>query len=76
MRSESLSFLARPYLNSYIGRSQATTMSKPNKTFPLLILPVLPSLHNPRVWTVRVQNERLPIQSRVVVLMMSTGSEG
>jgi hypothetical protein len=24
-------------------------MSKPDKTFPLLILPVLPSLHNPRV---------------------------
>jgi hypothetical protein len=51
-------------------------MSKPDKTFPLLILPVLPSLHNPGVWTVRVQIECLPIQSRVVVLMMSTGSEG
>jgi hypothetical protein len=24
-------------------------MSKPDKTFPLLILPVLPSLHNPEV---------------------------
>jgi hypothetical protein len=24
-------------------------MSKPDKTFPLLILPVLPSLHNPGV---------------------------
>ena len=47
--SESLSFLARPNLNSYTGRSQATTMSKPDKTFPLLILPVLPSLHNPGV---------------------------
>jgi hypothetical protein len=74
--SESLSFLARPYLNGYTGRSQATAMSKPDKTFPLLILPVLPSLHNPRVWTVRVQIEWLPIQSRVVVLIMSTGSEG
>jgi hypothetical protein len=47
--SESLSFLARPYLNGYTGRSQATTMSKPDKTFPLLILLVLPSLHNPGV---------------------------
>jgi hypothetical protein len=47
--SESLSFLARPNLNGYTGRSQATAMSKPDKTFPLLILPVLPSLHNPRV---------------------------
>jgi hypothetical protein len=55
--SESPSFLARPYLNSYTGRSQATAMSKPDKTFPLLILPVLPSLHNPGVWTVRVQIE-------------------
>jgi hypothetical protein len=51
MRSEfeSLSFLARPNLNGYTGRSQATAMSKPNKTSPLLILPVLPSLHNPGV---------------------------
>jgi hypothetical protein len=51
MRSdtESLSFLARPYLNGYTGRSHATAMSKPDKTFPLLILPVLPSLHNPGV---------------------------
>jgi hypothetical protein len=31
------------------GRSQATAMSKPDKTFPLLILPVLPNLHNPGV---------------------------
>jgi hypothetical protein len=74
--TESLSFLARPYLNGYTGRSQATAMSKPDKTFPLLILPVLPSLHNPGVWTVRVQIEWLPIQSRVVVLIMSTCSEG
>jgi hypothetical protein len=57
MRPESgpLSFLARPYLNGYTGRSQATTMPKPDKTFPHLILPVLPSLHNPRVRTVQVQ---------------------
>jgi hypothetical protein len=47
--SESLSFLARPNLNSYTGRSQATIMSKPDKTFPLLIVTVLPNLHNPRV---------------------------
>jgi hypothetical protein len=52
-----LSFLARPYLNGYTGRSQATTMSKPDKTFPLLILSVLPNHHNPGVWTVRVQIE-------------------
>jgi hypothetical protein len=39
------------------GRSQATAMSKPDKTFPLLILPVLPGLYNPEVWTVRVQIE-------------------
>jgi hypothetical protein len=51
-------------------------MSKLDKTFPLLILPVLPILQNPGVWTVRVQIEWLPIQSRVVVLIMSTGSEG
>jgi hypothetical protein len=51
MRSESetLSFLARPNRNGYTGRSQATAMSKPDKTFPLLILPVLPNLHNPGV---------------------------
>jgi hypothetical protein len=55
--SESLSFLARPNLNSYTGRSQATAMPKPDKTLFLLILPVLPSLHNPGVWTVRVQIE-------------------
>jgi hypothetical protein len=74
--SESLSFLTRPYLNSYTRRSQATAMSKPDKTSPLLILPVLPSLHNHRVWTVWVHIGWLPIQSRVVVLIMSTGSEG
>jgi hypothetical protein len=74
--AESLSFLARPYLNSYTRRSQATAMSKPDKTFPLLILSVLPSLHNPGVWTVRVQIEWLPIQFWVVVLIMSTDSEG
>jgi hypothetical protein len=73
---ESLSFLACPYLNGYTVRSQDTAMSKPDKTFPLLILPMLPSLHNPEVWTVWVQIEWLPIQSRVVVLIMSTGSEG
>jgi hypothetical protein len=55
--TESLSFLARPYLHGYTKRSQATAMSKLDKTFPLLILPVLPSLHNPGVWTVRVQIE-------------------
>jgi hypothetical protein len=43
------SFLTRPNLNGYTGRSQATAMPKPDKTFPLLILPVLPSLHNPGV---------------------------
>jgi hypothetical protein len=74
--SESLSFLARPYLNGYTRRSQATAMSKVDKTFPLLILLMLPSHHNPGVWTVRVQIEWLSIQSRVVVLVMSTGSEG
>jgi hypothetical protein len=55
--SESLSFLARPYLNGYTGRSQATAMSKLDKTSPLLILPVLPSHHNPEVRTVQVQIE-------------------
>jgi hypothetical protein len=74
--AESLSFLTCPNLNGYTGRSQATAMSKPDKTFPLLILSVLPSLHNPGVWIVRVQIEWLPIQSRVLVLIMSTGSEG
>jgi hypothetical protein len=74
--SKSLSLLARPYLNGYTGRSQATAMPKPDKTFPLLILPVLPNHHNPGVWTVQVQIECLPIQSRVVVFVMSTGSEG
>jgi hypothetical protein len=54
-KSETLSFLARPYLNDYTGRSRATTMPKPDKTFPFLILPVLPSHHNPRVRTVQVQ---------------------
>jgi hypothetical protein len=32
-------------------------MPKPDKTFPLVILPVLPSHHNPRVWTTQVQIE-------------------
>jgi hypothetical protein len=50
-------------------------MPKPNKTFPLLILPVLPNRHNPRVQTVQVQIKRLPIQSRVVVLDKSIGKE-
>jgi hypothetical protein len=56
-KSESISFLARPYLNGYTGRSQATAMSKPDKTFPLHILSVLPSHHNPGVRTVQVQIE-------------------
>jgi hypothetical protein len=56
-KSESLSFLPRPYLNDYTGRSYATTMPKPDKTFPFLILPVLPSHYNPGVWTVQVQIE-------------------
>jgi hypothetical protein len=47
--AESLSFLARPNLNGYTERSQATAMSKPDKTYPLFILLVLPSLHNPGV---------------------------
>jgi hypothetical protein len=74
--SETLSFLARTYLNGYTGRSQATTMPKSDKTFPLLILPVLPSHHNLGVWTMQVQIECLPIHSRVVVLKVSIGSEG
>ena len=73
--SESLSFLARPNLNGYTGRSQATAMSKPDKTFPLLILPVLPSLHNPGVGPYEFRLSDCP-QSRVVVLIMSTCSEG
>jgi hypothetical protein len=56
-KSETLSFLARPYLNDYTKRNKATTMPKPDKTFPFLILPVLPSRHNPGVWTVQVQIE-------------------
>jgi hypothetical protein len=50
--SESISFLARTYLSGYTGRIQATAMSKPDKTFPLLTLSVLPIHHNPGVWTV------------------------
>jgi hypothetical protein len=43
--------------------------SCPNRqNIPLHILPVLPSHHNPGVWTVQVQIKWLPIQSRVVVL--------
>jgi hypothetical protein len=48
-------------------------MSKLDKTFPFLILPVLLTRHNPGVWTVQVQIKRLPIQSRVVVLDNSIG---
>jgi hypothetical protein len=78
MRSdtETLSFLAHPYLSDYIERNKATTMPKPDKTFPFLILPVLPIRHNLGVRTVQVQIEWMPIQSQVVVLVMSTGSEG
>jgi hypothetical protein len=59
MRSdtEALSFLACTYLSDYTGRNKATTMPKPDKAFPLLILLVLPSHHNPRVRTVQVQIE-------------------
>jgi hypothetical protein len=42
--SKALSFLARPYLNDYTRRNKATTMPKPDKTFPFLILPVLPAV--------------------------------
>jgi hypothetical protein len=45
--TKALSFLARPYLSDYTRRNKATTMSKLDKTFPFLILPVLPSRHNP-----------------------------
>jgi hypothetical protein len=55
--SGSLSFLVRPYLNGYTGRNQATAMSKPDKTFPLLILSMLPNRHNPGVRTVQVRIE-------------------
>jgi hypothetical protein len=55
--SEALSFLARPYLNDYTERNKATTMPKPDKTFPFLFLPVLPSRDNPGVQTVQVQIE-------------------
>ena len=72
----SLSSLARPNLNGYTGRSQATAMSKLDKTFPLLILPVLPSLHNPGVGPYEFRLSDCPHSLRVVVLIMSTGSEG
>jgi hypothetical protein len=59
MRSdtEAFSFLAHPYLSDYTERNKATTMPKPGKTFSFLILPVLPSRHNPGVRTVQVQIE-------------------
>jgi hypothetical protein len=59
MRSDTkaLSFLTCPYLSDYTGRNKATTIPKPDKTFPFLILPVLPSHHNPGVRTVQVQIE-------------------
>jgi hypothetical protein len=50
-------------------------MSKLDKTFHFLILPVLPNRHNPGVWTLQVHIKRLPIQSRVVVLDESIGEE-
>jgi hypothetical protein len=46
-----------------------------DKTFPLLVLSVLPSHHNPRAQTVQVRIKRLPIHSRVVVLDKSIGKE-
>jgi hypothetical protein len=55
--TEALSFLARPYLSDYTERNKATTMPKPDKTFPFLILSVLPSRHNLGVRTVQVQIE-------------------
>jgi hypothetical protein len=56
MRSdtEALSFLAQLYLIGYTERNKATTMPKPGHTFPLLVLLVLPSHHNPGVQTVQV----------------------
>jgi hypothetical protein len=56
-QATAMSELDKTYLNGYTGRSQAIAMSELDKTFPLLILPVLPGLHNPGVWTVRVQIE-------------------
>jgi hypothetical protein len=50
-------------------------MPKSDKTFPFLILPVLPSHHNPGVRTVQVHIKRLPIQSRVVALDKSISKE-
>jgi hypothetical protein len=46
-----------------------------DKRSPLLVLLVLPSHHYPRVQIVQVRIKQLPIQSRVVVLDKSTGSE-
>jgi hypothetical protein len=50
-------------------------MPKPDKTFPFLILLVLPSHHNLGVRTMQVQIKRLPIQSQVVVLDKIIGKE-
>jgi hypothetical protein len=36
IRMPNLFLSSHPYLNGYTGRSQATTMSKPDKTFPSL----------------------------------------
>jgi hypothetical protein len=56
-------------------RTRPTPCPNQDKTFLLLVLSVLHSHHNSGVQTVHVRIKRLLIQSRVVVLDMSTGSE-
>jgi hypothetical protein len=55
--TEALSFLACPYLGGYFEWNKATSMPKPGQNIPLLVLPVLPNNHNPRVQTMQVQIE-------------------
>jgi hypothetical protein len=52
--TEALSFLARPYLVSYLKERGHLLAQTRTELIPLLVLLVLPSYHNPGVWTVQV----------------------
>jgi hypothetical protein len=75
MNAETLSSLARLYLDGYTERNKVTSIPKPGQTIPPPCPLGAPSHHNPRAQTVQVRIKRLPIQSRVVVLDKSIGKE-
>jgi hypothetical protein len=74
--SGSISFLARPHLNGYTRRSQATAMPKLDKTFPLLILLVLPAIITLGFGPYKFRLSDCPYSLEWLYFKVSTGSEG